>query len=352
VVALLVSAAAPPHAYVEQPFVAAGTTNPLLAPFQREDALWYQHIAAAGYDIPQAAAFMPLFPLAIRVVGAAIGSQALAALLIPTVCTLVALWLLHDLVRTEIGIRAATRTVVLIGIAPAAFFLWAPFSESMFLLESVAVFWLARRGQHAAAGVVAVLSVLTRLQGAVLLVPLMAHLWLHHRRDHESWRALLRSAAIALGPPLAVLSALAVAFSTSGWHLGLLGAQALWHAHPAAPWSVLAASVAAIAGGHHPEELVNLLSLLAAAATLPVMWRRLPPPYALFTGASLLVILCHSGGNSPLMSASRFVTVIFPVFIVLATLLEKRSRFRLVAVVFAASSALLFAAMVEYVFVA
>ena len=41
-----------------------------------------------------------------------------------------------------------------------------------------------------------------------------------------------------------------------------------------------------IAGGRHPEELLNLLSVAAVLAALPAMRRLLPMPYLLFTAAS------------------------------------------------------------------
>jgi Dolichyl-phosphate-mannose-protein mannosyltransferase len=351
-VAAVVTAVASPHPYAEQAFFTPPAVDPLLSPFQREDALWYQHIAASGYaGLPQAAAFMPLFPLLIRLAGALIGSQPVAGLLIPTLCTAAALYLLFDLTERELSAAAARRTVLLIAVAPAAYFLWSPFTESLFLLESVAVFWLARRGRYEWAGLIVAFAVLTRLQGALLLIPLLGFIADARRRRTLTRPATLRACFAAVSPSMvAATGVVIVAGADSG--VGLLGAQALWGAHLAPPWTVVASSIATVVQGRHPEELLNLASVVGVAVSLPAMRRLLPLPYALFTAASLLAILCHVGGNSPLMSASRFCTVIFPALMVLGSSLRRRRQYRLVALVFATACALLFAATVEYVFVA
>jgi hypothetical protein len=87
-----------------------------------------------------------------------------------------------------------------------------------------------------------------------------------------------------------------------------------------------------MAGGNperasRPEiEMLNLFclvgfSLLAASAA-----RRLPFSYTLYVLPSLALLLTRQMFFSPLMSVSRYTLVLFPCFLMLALLLERRPR--------------------------
>ena len=50
--------------------------------------------------------------------------------------------MVHALTRLELGAEAARRTVLFGAFFPTAFFLLAPYTEPLFLLLSIAAFWL------------------------------------------------------------------------------------------------------------------------------------------------------------------------------------------------------------------
>ncbi|MCC6801307.1 MAG: hypothetical protein IT319_00380 [Anaerolineae bacterium] len=160
----------------------------------RWDAGFYASIATYGYDWVNEQrpaddmAFLPLYPLAIRVVGgmtdtgcalspylstcATIGGVAVsnAALLLATL-------LLFDLARAHYGRKTAWGAALLLLISPISVYLSGVYTESLFLLLTLLTFWLLERDRFVLAVGVAALACLTRSVGVALFVPLAWAAW-------------------------------------------------------------------------------------------------------------------------------------------------------------------------------
>jgi hypothetical protein len=65
-------------------------------------------------------------------------------------------------------------------------------------------------------------------------------------------------------------------------------------------------------------ETFNLITLLAVALLLLLGLRRLPFSYFLFGAPQLLIVGVRQMYFSPLMATTRYATVIFPIFVLLA----------------------------------
>jgi len=343
-------------ALVDPPGTLAGA---LVGPWQRDDGLWYQLIASSGYGShPAAAAFFPLYPGAVHVVGVVLGgAYGLAALLVSSAAFFGALILLHRLVAADFDEAVARRAVVYTALAPFAFFLLAPFSESLFLALSVAAVLAARRRHFVIAGVCAALATACRLQGLALLVPLAVEAVMDVRRrrsnDGERGRHGFHPGHLGVLMPL---GALALVLLYLGAQTSLAGGffaveTRYWSVHLAAPWTVAAHSLQAIAGGGHPEEVANLAVGILLLALLPVMWRRLPRSYTLYAAALAVPLWFHENGYSPMMSAGRFSSVIFPVFVLLAVASPGRRRQRAAMTLLAALLVAFFLNFTRYHFV-
>ena len=162
------AAALPPRAEVF-----TGWLGSLFNPWAHWDGVWYIKIATSGYaDADGSAAFFPLYPLRCVVWGVLLGGNLrdrrhrhLARLLLPGV------WLLYRLVDRDFGPRIAYRTALYLSIFPTAFFWQAVYSESMFLMLSIACLLFAREGRWKLSGLAGLLAALTRSAGFMLLVP-------------------------------------------------------------------------------------------------------------------------------------------------------------------------------------
>jgi hypothetical protein len=327
-----------------------GSLDSLTSPLARWDSTWYLGIADAGYSGPSTA-FFPLYPLLVRCLAVVDtpGALLVSAYAISLVSLLGALYLMHRLVELELGADVARRSVLLLALFPGALWFGAPYSESLFLLLSVAAFYFARTGRWAFAGLAAGLASATRSAGLVLLVPLVILWWRQappRRRARDlGWIALAPAGlaaytaylALSLGDGFAYLHLQDVWFRSFAGPFGAVpdGAVAAWdglrqvvsgsrtHVY------FTAAGGDPIGVGWHNLELFGFL-LLGVVATVGVL-RRLPRAYGAYVLAALALPLSFPVGPQPLMSLPRFLAVLFPLFVWLALVCGTRRRQVLVA---------------------
>jgi hypothetical protein len=317
---------------------ASDPVNGLIAPWQRWDGLWYQHVATSGYTHGGVdAAFFPLYPGLEHVLGSLLGgAYALAGLLISTVSLAVALVLLHRLVSGDIDRPTADRSVLYTALAPTAFFFLAPFSEATFLALSVGCLLAARRRRWWLAALAGALVGLCRIQGVLLVVPLAVEAISDARGRRARGERPLR---------IAHLAALTPALSTGlyiGWAWQSLGTSPLtamnekWGQHFEAPWTAIADSVQMVINGTHAEEPLNLIAALLAIAAVPLMIRRVPWSYVAYAAVMIIPLCFREAFFSPLESTARYAAVDIPLFVILAVAGRRMWVDRLVLAVFPA----------------
>jgi hypothetical protein len=194
----------------------------------RWDAGFYTSIATYGYvwqNEHRAAddmAFLPVYPIMVRAVsgldpatGCALSPYlstcaTIGGLLVSNTALWVALLLLFDLARRCFDRQTAWRTALLLLVSPISVFLSGVYTESLFVLWTVLVFWLIERDRFALALIPAILAALTRPVGVALTPALLIVAW----RTFRASPALiaqprLRGALYALGAhlPLIVFAA-------------------------------------------------------------------------------------------------------------------------------------------------
>ena len=152
----------------------------------RWDTGFYTSIVDQGYRIQgvqfPSVAFFPLMPVLIRLMRLLTGDTLSAGLLVANAALLGAVMLLHLLVADEDDQPTADRAVWYLLIFPASFFGSAIYSESLFLLLSIASLYLVRKGRWWAGGVASILGAMTRFVG-VLLAPLLVVEWWQQRKQ-------------------------------------------------------------------------------------------------------------------------------------------------------------------------
>ena len=176
--------------------------------WQRWDANWYQKIAERGYIAGDGGVhFGVLYPAVAKGLSLLLGGHlVIAELVVASVAFAVAMYLLYRLAEMDIGPEAARLTVLLTALFPSGFFFLAPYTEGLFLVASIAAFWLARTGRPWAAGIAAYAAVLTRTVGVVLVLPLAYEQIRRHRtcvRDALSGLIAATLPVIGLGVTVA-----------------------------------------------------------------------------------------------------------------------------------------------------
>jgi hypothetical protein len=297
----------------------APETNVFLSVWQRFDTNWYLEIARDGYVDAGSKVYFPLYPLLIRLVSALVGNAMLAALLVSNVALIGALVLLYRLSEALFGATSARRAVAYWLLFPTAFFLFAAYTESLFLFLVLAAFDCARRDKWILAALFGALAALTRLQGVLLIVPLA--IWgfrfqvsgsrLEVQSSRITQYAIRNMRYAILLIPLATLAFLAYT------NLALLASyEGELHARFVLPWENLAAALALIVDGRASfVDGLNLLTTLGFGALLIVVWRALPREYAVYALLMYLAPLFRMTTLQPLVSMDRYVLAIFPAFI-------------------------------------
>jgi hypothetical protein len=318
--------------YLGEPALTEGVVGSLLGPWQRFDTLHYIRIAREGYAHVGESSFPPLYPLAIRGLGALLtrgtrllGGNAqnsavgylLAGLLLSNLAFLGSLIVLYLMAAAEMEDASATRTVVYAALFPTGFFLLGAYTEPIFLFLALSSVWAARRGRPWLAGALGGLASLSRLTGWVLVVPLSYE---YLRQRNFDWRQLDWSSLAALLPPAGLAG-----FLGWRWWAGLPPlAQVFadtWLYRTTWPGADLIAAIRSVAAGQAPFVLIfNLACAGLLIATAVMACRRLPAVYGLYMVALLLVTLMTAVDQRPLNSLSRYTLAFFPAFMVLGQL--------------------------------
>jgi Mannosyltransferase (PIG-V) len=334
--------------------------------WSRWDSGWFVPIAQHGYHSATdgAAAFYPLYPLAMGLVGRAFGGYYVSAGIVVSLgCCLGAFFLLHRLALRRLDVDGARRAVLYLAIFPMSLFLQAVYSESLFLVCCLGAFALAEERRWLPCGLVAGLAMLTRLTGFALLPALALMAW----RAPERKRAL---ASLVVAPALFSLYPLWLHWKT-GDAFAFARSEEIWHRHLSAAgpfgglWQGLRSAWAGLeqvvtgnmthvywSGGQGSDALhgaaLNLedfgFTLLFLVLAI-VAWRRFGAPYGLFAVLCLAIPLSVPSSRWPLQSMPRFCLVVFPAFLVLAEWAATRRRDRIIV---ATSALLLGVAIVEW----
>ncbi len=309
----------------------------LLAPFGAWDGTWYQRIADYGYD-PTVAhgngiAFSPLYPMLVRYVHAYLPvSLLVAGVLISSACFFAAMIVLYRLVERRSGQRVARRVIWLTAFFPTAYLFSSVYTESLYLLVTVATFALLEYRRVIASSLMGTLAVLTRPTGILLMPSMGLRIWKDCDR-RVSWRfvvcliplLLLPIAYVAFGAYLYYRTGNPFATQTAqaaGWGRGVNVLLVL--AMPAAILSGL------YVGTHDPSRLMYIVDTAFA-----MLWgllliegllrRRLPSEYLLY--GALAVVLPVLAGTY--LALPRYGMGIFVVMWLAAMHVSVRPRLEL-----------------------
>jgi hypothetical protein len=318
----------------------------------RFDAGWYGDIALDGYsfagafDRQQNLAFFPAFPMAMRVAGYAMGAYGrgmprelrMARLLWGGVLVSLAAFAwasvyLWRLARDTIGETRAGDAVALLAAYPFALFYSAPYSESVFLLGSIAAVYHFRRDEWLRAGGWGCLAGLARPNGCFLSVVLAA--LLIERHLSASRQAVARESAAATIPTSLLSAAMPalgmLAFSAYVHHVtGAFFGWARLHEAWGRTYQGLA-PLGQVSGrigdtgllqaiGAAPFDALNALGLTFALLMVWPVARRLGPAMALFILVNAIPPVLAGG----VMSIGRLTATLFPAFVTLAALAPPR----------------------------
>jgi len=318
---------------------ATADSNPRTFPgiWSRWDSGYYLKIAADGYsqDGPEVN-FWPGYPIAMRTLS--LGDTALlpwAGVGVSFFSFLLATVILWRQVSSDFGAACAWTTVITASVAPTGFFFSAIYSESLFLLFSVLVYWYAAHRRYWLSAVFVALASITRIYGILLLVLLLAEMLSDGLGKNRARILAITAVASSLlivyggflwvtqGSPLAAVttqqSLMQRSISLPGLSLIHGISVALWgHGGFEGNWFMR------IASAH--DSFVTVLFLACTIAGFYILRRR---SLAYYGGVAMLALVASHGPYTlGVYSMSRYVLPLFPSFIAMAVIMTRYPKLK------------------------
>jgi hypothetical protein len=312
----------------------------LFSSWNHWDAAHYTAIAQYGYQQITDLAFFPLMPLLIgigaRILGGGDWAYIFVGTIISNAALLGTLFLLYQLALELVGKELAQRTLLYYCLFPTAFYFFAPYNESLFLLCATGSFLALRREKWWLAGLLGLFAALARSAGILLVVPYLYELWT--RRTHDHWRST-RFLFTTLAP-VALIPLGTALYALYCWHhvgnpLAFVAVQSKWSRQTTWPWMGIFQAVLALfiipqgfGSSNEAHLLLDLGATLSFIALIVASWRTLPRSYSVWMIVFMIFILLSPATGKPdiLLSNQRFVLEMFPAFITLALLCKRSDK--------------------------
>ena len=292
---------------------------------------WYVTEGDPKYHI----VFFPFYPVLIRAFAYITGGYFSSAMLVSTLCAAAAAVFFYELCALDLPRKGALRAVKYLFVLPAAFFLAAPMTESLFILLCVASMYFLRRKRVLISCLLAALAGFTRSAGVLLAVPIavegVVHLAaLRRARGREAFKKeLFKRLACLLIVPLGLLGYLYINYAVWGDPLKFIEvqrdhwSQGLGFFFHSAAYQTDYALDAAKSGGARLLWGLFVPNLAASFLSLAVMVlgvKKLRPSYVFY----FLAYFAFSIGATWLLSAPRYLAAAFPLSLALAALNEDK----------------------------
>jgi Mannosyltransferase (PIG-V) len=330
--------------------------NELLNLPVRWDAGWYLQIVTDGYrfipnepEVQQNIVFFPAYPLLVRLVGRLFGGHmtgyVCAGLAVSFASFFGALLYLYAFARAYLDDNKARYALWLIASYPFALFFGAIYTESLFLLAAVASFYHMKKAQFWRAMSWGLLAGLTRPNGAALSIPLAmlavspglmaaaaprVRSFDPHTVPESSTPGLVaRALATAAMPAVGLLIYVAFVWHLTGDPFAWARGHAAWERTFEPLTRIVAKQYSFIehaglsaylaVGGY---DVLNMLGAIFALAAVWSVGRQMGLAYA----ALILVVTVPPIASGGWLSAGRFSSVLFPMFVWLAAAIPERHR--------------------------
>jgi Mannosyltransferase (PIG-V) len=310
------------------------------------DAADYLRIAQHGYEQRVDLAFFPLFPLLISTISHILGSWSylLVGTLISNAALLGVLLLLYRLAADAFHETIAQRTLLYLCIFPTAFFFFAAYNESLYLLFTLGAFLALQRRRWWLAGLLGLLATATRSIGILLVIPYLYELWTEREQILVSWRHIFSATLPIVLIPLGMVFYGIYCWITVGDFLAFLHVQQHSGRYLAWPGQGIVQAFVALfvipqpfGSSNEAHLLLDLCATLGFILLIILGWRKLRMSYNLWMVFTIVYILLYPALDKPdiLLSNQRFVLELFPAFMTLAVLgIEKPNLHRALVLIF------------------
>lgn len=323
---------------VQKNFLGGGYNNYLKAPvfwaLGNFDGEHYVSIASSGYGFGEHA-FFPVYPVIVRTLGNFFGATQISyyasGIFVSLSAFLLGLLGFYKLLRLDFNEKLSQLAVVLLLVFPTSFYFAAVYTESLFFALAVWSFYMARKKMWTYAAVFGIILTATRFVGLIIFPALLVEWYVQNRKSKNLLKIF---PTILLSIPTGLLGYMYYLDRTIHNKLAFYGELSMFgeqrSSHPILLPQVIYRYVFKILPGlktiYFPVIYSTILEfaigcLFFAASIWAFFKTRLS--YALFLALGY-IIPTLSGSFS---SLPRYVLVLFPVYILLAGILNGRKKY-------------------------
>jgi Gpi18-like mannosyltransferase len=289
---------------------------------------WYQREGEARFFI----VFYPLYPFLVHLVNYLVNNYFFSGVIVSNFCLVLGCFYLYKLVRKLYGEKAAKGSVKFLLIFPFSFFFGIVYTESLFLTLSIMVFYYAAKRDWALTGIIGMLAALTRIQGVLLLLPVLyEYIQASQFKDkilNQGTKAttlyLLKTAGFFLLIPLGVFIYLLInKVSTGDWFMFLEYQKINWGQKMGFFAENLKTHLSYAledkSGARMGIWIPHLVSFASVTFLTFYSFKVMRLSYTIYMLAYTLL----SYSPTWLLSGSRYISALFPIYILIALLSRK-----------------------------
>lgn len=290
------------------------------------DSAHYLYLSERGYaDAGGSAAFFPLWPMVIRVASPLFGTSLWAGLILANLFSLAG-WTIFHRFAARLVDEPTADTSLLLGLAyPGAFYFCLPYTEALFLLVTVSVFYLVASNRLVAAALLSILAPMTRAVGVFLFIPIAWQAF----RDWRKGERPLWHLALAVAPAVGFGLTLGILWIATGNPLIGFEAQANYASQGSVfkvlqpvPFIKSFIDVWGVHGVLHSGIDRVLFVAMTIGLVLTARFEKTVGPMTVYS--ALLIIV--PAMTMSFMAFTRFPAVVFPVFLATGSVLSAPSK--------------------------
>lgn len=287
----------------------------------RWDSNWYLDIVKNGYalrenDTLSNIVFFPLYPWLIKMLAYISGfSFVFSGWVISMFFIFPAAYYLFKLTKEFHPEADSFAAVIFLLIFPTAFFLNGVYTESIYLFLSIASFYYVMKKQYAVSAVFGFFAALTRVTGILLFIPLFFQLFLNEgfnkKAVKKSWPLFL--------VPLGTFVFFLFHWLRFGDFLLFFRVESAW----GRSFNFNVDNFSLFSRAAVSNLSLDLFYLFFSAFIMAYLFKKRFFPYLFYVASTVLVAV----STGTLMSIGRYILVLFPIFIVGASIKNEIARY-------------------------
>lgn len=315
-----------------------------LSIWQKWDATNYIRIAESGYSYVEdgkhlTLVFFPLYSIIMRIFNIIFGDMRLTGLIVSTLCYSTACGYIYALTSLEYNKSIAKWTVIFLSVFSFSFFFGGIMSESTFLLMTTMTFYYIKTHQWGKVAIFGALSAMSRLIGAAAALPAAIE-WCEEYKPfklikEKEWRKIgeliLKKGIFIVAILSGTLVYLAMNYITTGNAFQFMEYQKTNWYHENCYFANTVVSILKNAVDVNIDIMLRMsiwlpsaVILVLATALLVYSAFRHKAKYVLYFAAYLII----NTSVTWLISLPRYMSALFPMFIILSEFTEKHKWLR------------------------